>query len=283
VAALLALLAAGVKGVLQRPAKAPPPALLAVAWIVGYSMLGGGNQVVGLSGFVWLRATNRYSIWILAVVLLYAVTRSARVWARTTPATRAAVAALVAAVALADQVPAPTPRVAIRELRRQVEGDRLFASALSSALPAGSMVFMLPVTEFPEGRVAGPGSGYEHLRPYLFSSGLRFSFGTDKGRPREAWQKRVAGLPAASMADALEGYGFSGLVVNRRAYPEGASGLLNELAGSGRPAFFGDASGEYVFVRLNPRPVDRSRPAAALVSSISPADRVEARASLPGF
>jgi hypothetical protein len=43
----------------RRPAQPPPPAALGVAAVIGFSMLGGVNQLLGLFGFLWLRGTNR--------------------------------------------------------------------------------------------------------------------------------------------------------------------------------------------------------------------------------
>ncbi len=237
-------------GVLRRPAKAPPATFAAVAWIVLYSMVGGVNQFVGLTGFVWLRATNRYSVWILALVLLFLVTRRSRSVAG---AGSLAGALFVAAVAVADQVPRGPRREDPQQTRLTVEADRQFVRSLESLLPPGSMLFMLPVTDFPEGRPVRRATEYEHLRPYLFSERLRFSFGSDKGRPREAWQRVVERLPAADMAQALERYGFAGIVVNRPAYQGAAVDLLAELRAEGRPVV--EAAGDFVCVRLQPAAV----------------------------
>ena len=79
------------------------------------------------------------------------------------------------------------------------------------------MIFMLPVVECPEGERVRKATDYENFRPYLYSTRLRFSYGSDKGRPREAWQRRVEALEPEAMADALERVGFAGLLVNRKA------------------------------------------------------------------
>ena len=103
---------------LRRPAQAPPPTAVAIAWILLYSVLGGVNQLLGIFGFLWLRGTNRFSVWILALVLLFLVTR------RFTAGRFAAVAAaLVAAVAIADQVPLRASREALRQAQVAVAGD----------------------------------------------------------------------------------------------------------------------------------------------------------------
>jgi hypothetical protein len=229
-----------------------PAAALAVAWILAWSVVGGLNGLVGLSGFVWLRAASRNSIWVLALVLLWAVcgisrtTLARRRWAS------AAAAASLAALTLADQLPPRTRPDAIRELGRSVAADAAFARALEATLPAGAMLFQLPVVDFPEGpRVHGAGD-YEHLRPYLHATRLRFSHGSDKGRPREAWQRRVESLEPAAMAEALERIGFAGLLVNRKAFPDGAQELRDALSAAGRPEAWESPDHDFLFVRLRP-------------------------------
>jgi hypothetical protein len=113
------------------------------------------------------------------------------------------------------------------------------------------MLFMLPLVEFPEGRDPGARE-YEHLRPYLHSHRLRFSFGTDKGRPRESWQLETAALSPDRMVESLERYGFAGILLDRRAYPNKAADLLADLAAAGRHAVAAHTAGDYVFVPLRP-------------------------------
>jgi hypothetical protein len=249
---LVGLVALTVAGLMRRPAQAPHPAALAIAWVLAYSILGGVNQVLGAFGFVWLRGTNRFSIWILVVALLFLVTRR---FARR--GGRAVLAALVVAIAVADQVPLRGGRPEIRRTALLVTGDRAFVTGVEAALPEGAMLFMLPLVEFPEGRAVLGAREYDHLRPYLHARRLRFSFGTDKGRPREAWQLEMVAHGPAQMTAELERYGFAGILLDRRAYPDDARDILDELAAAGRPATIAHAAGDYVLVPLRPA----SRPA----------------------
>ena len=246
-ATLAGLFSLTLAAALRRPAKAPPPTAVAIAWILLYSVLGGGNQLLGIFGFLWLRGTNRFSAWILALVLLFLVTR------RFT-AGRFAVftAALVAAVAVADQVPLRASRESLRQRQVAVAADGAFVAALESSLPPGAMLFMLPLVEFPEGRAVLGADEYEHLRPYLHARRLRFSFGADKGRPRESWQLETVSLPPAQMVADLERYGFAGILLDRRAYPRNADDFLADLAAAGRRVTLSHTAGDYVFVPLHP-------------------------------
>ena len=90
-AGVLALLALGVataRASLRRPRRPVPGVALALAWILAYAVVGGLNGLLGLTGFVWLRAANRSSIWILALVLLWAAVAISRAaWTRRRVAT----------------------------------------------------------------------------------------------------------------------------------------------------------------------------------------------------
>jgi hypothetical protein len=244
-ATLAGLVALSVAGLLRRPAQAPPPAAVAIAWVLLYSILGGVNQILGLVGFLWLRGTNRFSVWILVLVLLFLVTRRRGRWSL-------AAATLVVAIVLADQVPLRASAEGLRQTRLAVDGDEAFVKDLESSLPDGAMLFMLPLVEFPEGRPVLGAAEYDHLRPYLFSTRLRFSFGTDKGRLRESWQLETVARPTALMVSDLERYGFAGILLDRRAYPEGGGNYLAELAAAGRPPALAHPAGDYIFVPLRP-------------------------------
>jgi hypothetical protein len=249
-ATLAGLFTLTLAGALRRPATAPPPTAVAIAWILLYSVLGGVNQILGILGFVWLRGANRFSAWILALVLLFLVTRRFRAGRL-----GALTALLAAAVAVADQVPLRGSREALRQTQAAVAQDEAFVAALEASVPPGAMLFMLPLVEFPEGRAVLGAGEYEHLRPYLHARHLRFSFGADKGRPREAWQLEAAAQPPARMVEELERCGFAGILLDRRAYPHAAADFLADLAAAGRRVTLANAAGDYVFVPLRPAAV----------------------------
>jgi hypothetical protein len=240
------------RGYLRRRRGFLPAGALAVAWILAFSVVGGINGILGTLGFTWLRGTNRYSVWILAVVLLWAVGRLSRAaWTRHRIASRSA-ALLVAVLAFADQRPPLAASVQVSAAHRTMASDEVLARSLETGLPPAAMIFSLPVVDCPEGARVGKATDYEHFRPYLFSRRLRFSYGSDKGRPREAWQRRVEALEPEAMAQALERVGFEGLLVNRKAFEDGAQELRARLAVSGRSEAWQSPDGDFLFVRLRP-------------------------------
>jgi len=248
VAALVWLAGVALYRAARRPPRPMPPAALGILWILGFSVVGGLNEMLGIAGFTWLRGTNRFSVWILVLTLLYLVTRR---YPRAAPGF--AVAALVTAVAVADQLPRHRPEE-IARTRLEVARDREFVRATEALLPANAMLFTMPVIEFPEGVPVLKAEEYEHLRFFLHSRQLRFSFGGDKGRPRESWQQAVAALPAPQLIAALEACGFSGILVNRKGYVSSAQELLGEMQAAGRPVTLRHPADDYVLVALHPRP-----------------------------
>jgi hypothetical protein len=249
VVALLVLAGTSARQALAR--RPVPGAALALAWTFAYSVVGGVNGLVGLTGFVWLRAAQRNCVWILALVLLWAVVSASRLFVGRR-ALSVITAAIALALTLADQLPPWTSASAIRDTSSRVASDAAFAQSLEARLPPGSMLFQLPVVDFPEGQQVLGATDYEHLRPYLHPTRLRFSYGSDKGRPREAWQRRAEALVPADMARALERMGFAGLLVNRKAYPDGGLELREALAAAGRSEAWESTDHDFLFIRLQP-------------------------------
>ncbi len=121
---------------------------------------------------------------------------------------------------------------------------------------------MLPVLDFPEGGSVRGMPDYDHFRSYLFTSRVRYSYGSDKGRSREEWQRRVETMVPSKMVARLEEYGFSGILVDRRAYPDGGERLLTGFTQAGRRILVDEEGGGRAFVRLEPRPGARLPEAA---------------------
>jgi hypothetical protein len=252
VVGLLCLAGAATASFVRRPKGFVPGAFLAVSFVLATSVVGGLNGILGTLGFVWFRATSRHSVWILALVLTWgvlAVSRSALARRRRLSVLAAAIAA---ALAVADQVPPRVRPEAIRQIAARVASDATFVRSLEATLPRGAMLFQLPVVAFPEGPRILRATDYEHLRPYLHSRHLRFSYGSDKGRAREAWQQRAESLEPEPLADVLERIGFAGLLVNRKGYGDGGETLRRRLAATGRQEAWESADRDFLFIRLRP-------------------------------
>jgi len=235
IAAFVWLAAAALRNLAVTPAHRPPWEAMLGLWVVIYATVGGLNAWAGSLGFVLFRSTTRYSVYLLALALLFAVRRLSSITLQWTPEKRIAAAFAVAMVALWDQVPR-TPNEDPIQIAAAVDSDRTFAQEMESRLKPGAMVFQLPLMDFPECPIPGVPS-YEHFRPYLYTKALRYSFGDVKGRPHSAWQNEVALLAPEEMMQRLESYGFGAICVNRGGYPDGGKELLEAAANRAATVF----------------------------------------------
>ena len=277
IAALGLLAFAAIADVVKRRADTIPMAAWQVLWIVLCFSTGGLNSILGAFGFTLFRTGCRYSVVILAIVLLYAAQRLTT-WQKEAESAPdgggkglffKVAAVLLCGLILWDQVPRAPTAAQTSEIARQVEADREFVGKMEETLAPGAMVFQLPVMDFPESPLPGV-PPYDHFRPYLYSKQLRFSFGSMKGRPREQWQQAVqqqllAGAAlneeakkiqfnaanAAKAIDELKKLGFAAIYINRNGFPDRAKGLedvLLELGYSKPP--IRNATGDLVCIVL---------------------------------
>jgi len=232
--------------------KLPLEAFL-ILWILIYAGVGGLNGIIGTLGVQLFRATTRYSIFVLCIVLMYAVGRLSLVRPKDKALAYGA-ALIITLIAIWDQVPPIVSTKELDETAAEVASDRHFTENIEKQLPANAMVFEIPFMDFPESPVEGVGS-YDHFRPYLFSHTLRFSFGTDKGRPAQSWQKELAQVRQLNeVVSRLESYGFSAIYVNRSGFGDKSDNLLQAFKQIGRDQIIESDRKDLFCVLLKPSP-----------------------------
>ncbi|HLP03360.1 MAG TPA: hypothetical protein VK163_15140, partial [Opitutaceae bacterium] len=210
-----------------------PDAVHGVFWCGLIATVGGGTAALALLGVDWFRASNRIgvflSLWALLFLFgaLHRATRDTGRWI-----TLAAAAALGAA-GWFEQTPWSDFAKARRELTAQIDADRAAVTTLEQAIGNQGCVFQLPFVPFPEAGLTAKLRDYEHLRPFLASAGLRFSYGALRGREESDWGIATTRLPAAALVERLQSTGFSALWIDRRGYTDGAAALLSELRALG--------------------------------------------------
>jgi hypothetical protein len=215
---------------------------------------GGISTIVGLIGFTSLRGYNRISVFIafFSLVALGALCESwlARrklVGRRGIRFTAGAVALSLAVCAFAvfDQTPKSItfPGQPDRDqVKDQLASDRAFAESIERRLSRGSMVFELPLLEYPEAGVqlSPPLRTYytdELSKPSLLTNGLRWSWGAMKGRPEDLTPSFV-GRPVAQLLPDLAAIGYDGIYIDRRGFADHGTWLeaeLNTLLDGQRP------------------------------------------------
>jgi hypothetical protein len=245
-----------VRSLVKQELSSVPPESWYVLWILLYSIVGGINGIIGVAGFIYLRGTNRYSIVILCLALLYLV-RQLTLWTQRWNRWQCAgLAGALIVIGLLDQTPASPTRQQISGTRDVVLSDRNMVSTLERELPRRAMVFELPVVDYPEPPPVVHMGDYELFRPFLHSKFLRFSYGSDKGRPREQWQKDAVQWGPSHLVTLLEKYGFSAVLINRKGYEDRGVSILDGFRAAGRTNVLVD-SGDFICVALQPalRPV----------------------------
>lgn len=219
-----------------------------VIWILMYSLIGGLNLLLGVVGIEYFRATNRYSIFILTICLLFLI----KFLSRNCPKILIyPVALAMVLVALTEELHGrySNPPPAINPITLEVVSDKNFALSVERQMP-NSMVFQLPVADFPEIGPIHEMGDYEHLRPYLYTKTLHYSYGTNKGRGDTDWQVEVASLTPNEMAKKLEAFGFGVIILNRKGYIDGGRSLIEELVTHGKQVIAENK--DLVAVRLTP-------------------------------
>jgi hypothetical protein len=229
-----------------------PPYAVQIIWMIMYSIIGGFNCLASISGIQLLRSTNRCSIVISTMILMFLVSRMT-VWSRRFSASFSyALAGLVLLIGLVDQMPRPKPDSDTVNDGKIVESDKVFGALMEQKLPPNSMVFQLPVMVYPEAVPTHDVTGYEMLRPYFVTKTLRFSFGSVRGRNREAWQWEVEKLPVPEMVATLEKYGFAAIYINRKGYADHGDELIKQLAAIGKNVVCEDPLHDQVCIALQP-------------------------------
>jgi phosphoglycerol transferase len=184
--------------------------------------VGGFGSLVALLATPMIRCYNRMSVYLafFALLAVALVLQALRERCRTGRARALywAGLALVLGVGLGDQVSAAfVPHY--KGVKREFEADADFVRRVEASMPPGACIFQLPYMAFPESLPSGCVLNYDHLRGYLHSKTLRWSFGGMRGRDGDRWYAAVAKQAPADLVTTLTCTGFRGLCIDRRGYP----------------------------------------------------------------
>ncbi len=213
---------------------------------------GGLSALIALVITPKIRAYNRLSIFIAFFSLLtvgWLLDKFAERFVKTSSRQTAFAACLLVALAFGifDQTSARFVPDYPKN-KAEFDSDQKFMRQLQTALPAGAMIFQLPLVSFPESPKVGRMFDYDHARGYLHSEGLRWSYGAMQGRDDEAWQKLLIAKPTAELIETVALSGFQGLYLNREGFSD--TKIESELeAALGKPQFTSD-NGRLVFFDL---------------------------------
>ncbi len=234
--------------------RAAPGFALQTGWLLAYAGIGGGTNLLALyAGFQLFRATNRIGAFISCIVLIYVAIHMTR-WLRARPrCVSVSFAALITIIGVLDQIPKRVPLAEREATRARVAADRAFGRTLEETLPAGSMVFQLPILGFPEVVPPHNLADYELFRPFLNTTTLRFSYGGTKYRSRNRWQRDLENLPPLGLVKKLERFGFAALYLNRKGFADGGEQTVQALRNAGYTRILEGSLKEQYVILLNPR------------------------------
>lgn len=221
-----------------------------VCFLVG--TMGGGSALIAYELSPQVRGWNRLSIVIAFAALLVVAIALTALWERWRSRARArwafcAVLAAVGVGGLLDETsPSDVPDYPTIAAKWSETAD--FVRAIEGRLPAGAQVLQMPYTAYPE---SGPVVGmvdYDHMKMYVHSTGLKWSYGAMKGRSTD-WHDNAQVLGSTGLASAAMLAGFAGIEVDLLGYIDGGAsvnGPLVEFVGadhavasaSGRLRFF---------------------------------------------
>lgn len=174
---------------------------------------------VGGLGSIWsfvldgggIRVWSRMHTFIALIALLAVAIACDRL---TRALVRRIVVALIVLLAAFDQTsPLRAPQfAAAKALEQEVRG---FTDAIAAREGPHAGIFQLPQVSFPvANRDIAPAAAYDGFLPYLYSTGLNWSFGGYQGDPTADWQELLATRPFDEQAALLGASGYSGIVVD---------------------------------------------------------------------
>ncbi len=253
IGALVWLLAEAYAWLIGRSRKRPAwTILIQMHWVLFFCMLGGLNSLIAFGGFRLFRASNRFSVFIFALALLFLALRLGPLMQNWNRGKRYCMLGCILLVGLLDQVPHPLTGEALVSVEERLSSDIEFGMKLESELEPGAMVFQMPVVGFPEGLDVFSMEKYDHSRPYLHTESIRFSYGANKGRTHDSWQMIAEWLPAGSLVNYLQRMGFEAIIVNKKGYADGGSSIISALQSAGVEEIARDRRDEMVCFNLKP-------------------------------
>ena len=214
--------------------------------------IGGASTLFAYLVWPQLRAWGRISPLIAFFALIGLATLLERLWTRRRTLVAAPALVLVALFAAWDQTTADTvPDYG--ETSAAWRSDARFVAEAERLLPPRAAVLQLPLAGFPEQPPIHRMLPYEHLRGYVHSDSLRWSFGAMRTRLPEDWGGAVLDRPADEVAAAAAAAGFGAVYVDTHGYADGGAQTIASLSALlGGPPALRSRDGRLVLFHLGP-------------------------------
>jgi phosphoglycerol transferase len=107
--------------------------------------------------------------------------------------------------------------------------DEEFIRTIEASLPESALVFQLPYACFPEQGAIYNMVDYDHLRGYLHSKKLKWSYGCPRGRAADTWAKTISSQPTEELLRNIAHAGFSGIYIDRAGFADAGAAVESKL------------------------------------------------------
>jgi phosphoglycerol transferase len=194
--------------------------------------MGGLGALLATAGINTIRAYNRVSIYIaflaLTAVGLVLTSIDRRATTRLVRPLYRILLLVLLGVAIVDQTTTQfvPPYEAIKLEEEQLER---FVRNIEQSVPSGTMVFQLPWVPFLEHQPPCAMYHYDHLKGYLHSSSLRWSYGAMPGRRADYFQRHAVEHGPEAMLRMLSLAGFGGVWLDRNGYADRGTAVMADL------------------------------------------------------
>jgi len=180
-----------------------------------FAVSGGFIYLLSSFGFNYVRATNRFSIIIIMLLLLYIGLKFNERNFNTI--NKFLIFILIIPLLIYDQVPSKIFNDSYKiNFYNKIDEDIHAAKYLEKNLPKNSNVFMFPVQDYPENPSLFDMNDYENFRLYIHSENLNYSYGTHKGRNDNRWQKNIDLRYIEKSKKFLSNSQFDAFVINKK-------------------------------------------------------------------
>jgi phosphoglycerol transferase len=119
-------------------------------------------------------------------------------------------------------------------IKSEYTSDRQFIERIESLIPQKSLILQLPYVPFPEAGFWNKMHDYDHLRGYLHSKQLLWSYGAMKGRDADLWQEELSRQTLPKALETISLANFQGIYMDRFGYKDNGAAIeqgLRELLG----------------------------------------------------
>ncbi|MBU3071661.1 hypothetical protein KOI40_17670 [Aestuariicella sp. G3-2] len=151
-------------------------------------------------------------------------------------------------LALIDQIPADSDKSGNLSASSRFLAERKFVQTIENSLPAGSMVYQYPYSQYlSDNKYYGWGA-FAHMRAYLHSSNLHWSNGGSKNSPVDNWHMGLTDKTLDDILPVLQASGFRGVLFDLWVLkPDEFSELRKLLEGKYNLSFIVDDSAKMAF------------------------------------